>query len=259
MTVRARVRNLLRPVKWAWERRRGERHLNRGGAGTVNIIDVGAVGWLPRPWDQPETAAMIRHLLRFEPIEAGDRNPNVTTLPLALWSKRETRPFYLFGALGGSASLLEQNYDYVATHFDELKARGGASRDADTWLARSTLRETRTIEVWPLDEVLAEYAGDVSYHLLKIDAQGAELPILQGAEGFLRASCIGLHLELFEVPLLKGVVLKDDVVAYLSDWDFELVRAYPHHGTFNSQRDCIFLKRGASGPVLDVLRAAYGV
>ena len=86
-------------------------------------------------------------------------------------------------------------------------------------------------------------------HFMKIDAQGAEMEILKGGIKFLEHHCVGLQLELFQLPLYKGIALKPDVVGFLATFGFALVQEMPPHGTFDSQNDCIFLhkERGDEG------------
>jgi len=93
---------------------------------------------------------------------------------------------------------------------------------------------------------------------MKIDAQGAEYNILKGASNFLINS-IGLHLELFTLPLYKGIKLMNEVEEYLSDFDFELVKKLPPHGTFDSQNDCVFLKKKEHPIYSPLIRKIYNI
>jgi FkbM family methyltransferase len=61
---------------------------------------------------------------------------------------------------------------------------------------------------------------------LKIDAQGAELDILGGAEETL-ARCEGLELELSLVELYEGQALLQDVFPYVYARGFRLISAWP--------------------------------
>jgi len=231
--------------------------VNFRGKGVVNVIDVGAVGDLPSPWH--ENAPSIRHLLRFEPREEASQTPWCTTVKAALWEKAGERDFYVYAGMGGvGSSLLDQNFEYVREHYDELKHRG-PRRLAETWFERSKLERVERIKCMTLDEVLSSLDHPFPYHFVKIDAQGAEYNILRGFEEGLRGDCIGLQLELFTVPLYRGITLLPDVVDYLRDFDLELVKKFPAHGTFDSQHDCVFLKNGAQGEVADTVRAVYGL
>lgn len=250
-------RRLQRLVARASARMRGYGKINRFGRGVVNLIDIGAVGRLPSPWHQH--APLIRKLLRFEPREGRAQQPHVTSLDVAVWERDETRDFYICAGDGTGSSLLQQNIDYVREHYDALKARGPRHM-AETWFERSALVRTTSIACRSLDSILAELGGDVRYHFLKVDVQGAEYQVLRGAERFLREDCLGLHLELFTIPLYRDMVLLPEVEAYLETLGFRLVKKMPPHGTFDSQHDCLFLKSAAPpSPQMDAIRRIYRV
>ncbi|MCX8042728.1 MAG: glycosyltransferase, partial [Desulfobacterota bacterium] len=222
---------------------------------TINLIDVGAAGDLPDPWDKRRN--LIGNILRFEPRERARQADNVISLAAMLWDKEEERNFYIYRGFNGSgSSLFLQNYEYVLQHYETLKKRGRPQL-AQTWLERSLLVDVQRVQCRTLDSVLRELNLPFTYHFLKIDAQGAEYNILKGAEHYLKNDCYGLHLELFELPLYKDIKLFAEVAAYLEALGFELAKKYPAHGTFDSQHDCLFLKRGKDDPVMTAIRNAY--
>ncbi len=253
----SRMRPILQRLN-RYTRRRllGEGVVNFRGRGIVNLIDVGSAGALPSPWQ--ENAKMIQHMLRFEPRSTGrSANPNIVSVDAALWETECERDFYTYKGRGGSgSSLFEQNRDYVTSNWETLRSRG-PERLAASWLERPELSRVERIALRTLDDVLAELNQPFRYHFLKIDAQGAEYEILKGGELFLGTSCGGLHLELFTLPLYKGIKLHSEVQAYLNGLDFDLVRQFPAHGSFDSQHDCLFLKRGAHGKIADTIREVY--
>lgn len=233
-----------------------EGRVNIHGTGVVNLIDVGAAGRLPAPWHQH--ADRIKSLLAFDP-RPDQHDPSVTWCDIALWSQTQQRPLYIYQGLNGhGSSLLPQNYAYVREHAAMLSQRGPRTL-ARTWFRRSQLVGIEYVWCRTLDDVLAELDPPEPYHFLKIDAQGAEYEILQGASGFLKNHCLGLHLELFVFPLYRGTVLLPDMVDYLDQQGFALVKTFPPHGSFDSQHDCLFLKRGQQGAVLDTIRSLYGL
>lgn len=253
------VYELLRKVKWEVERQLGERQINFRGNGFINLIDVGSAGWLPRPWSDRNNTRKIAHLLRFEPQEKSRVSKNVITVDEALWEKQCQKDFFFFSGRGGGASLYEQNYEYVQENFENLVKRG-SHKLAETWFQRSEVYKTVKINCRSLDDVVRSLSLPFDFHFLKIDAQGAEFPILRGAETLLRDSLVGLHLELFEIPLFKDIVLLPDVKAYLQGQGFECVLEYPPHGTFHSQRDCVFLKKSRRQDLIfQTLQAIYGL
>ncbi len=233
----------------------GEEVVNFRGRGVINLIDVGSVGDLPSPWK--ENANKIQHLLKFEPRDQPSSNPYIITVDTALWETNGARDFYIYKGLGGSgSSLFQQNYEYVTENFEKLRHRG-PEHLANTWFERSQLDRVEKITCRRLDDVLQELNHSFPYHFLKIDAQGAEYQILKGAEALLRESCLGLHLELFEIPLYKGIKLLPEVVEFLKGYDFEQVKQFPAHGSFDSQHDCVFLKKGQTGKLIKTIQQIY--
>jgi FkbM family methyltransferase len=235
----------------------GKDIVNFRGKGIVNLIDVGSAGDLPSPWRK--NASKILHLLRFEPRDKPRRSPYIMTLNTALWEKNCDRNFYCYRGFGGTgSSLFEQNYEYVTENFETIRSRGSKYL-ASTWLERSQLDRIERISCCRLDDVLQKLGHPFLYHFIKIDAQGAEYEILKGAETFLMDSCLGLHLELFVIPLYKEIKLLPEVVEYLDGFGFELVKKFQAHGSFDSQHDCIFLKRGQAGKIIDTIREVYNL
>lgn len=231
--------------------------VNKGGRGLVNVIDVGSVGGLPDFWR--DHASFIRHLLRFEPLEKERRRGTVRTIPAALWRANETRPFYIQRGSSTGNSLYPPNIEWVAEHFEELKARGGSSEMADTWAERSAIAKTEMIDVQTLDSVLEAVGEGVRYDFLKIDTQGADHDVLLGAERLLAEDCIGIQLEAFLIPLYKGITLLDQIDAHLVERGFLKVRTTPPDGTFLCFQDLVYLKQGASGPAADAIKRVYDI
>jgi FkbM family methyltransferase len=248
-----KLRALHRRARWV---ALGDRMVGRGGRGSLHLIDVGSVGPLPSPWN--EHASQLARLLKFEPRDrVGSRNPRVTAVDAALWSEAGERDFYVYrGKRGTGSSLYRQNLEYVRENFESLRRRG-SRRLAETWFDRSSLVRTERVHCRTLDEVLREQ--DVPYDFLKIDAQGAEYEILRGAERFLESACLGLHLELFVLPLYAGIALLPSVETYLAGLGFERVIRYPAHGSFDSQHDCVYLRRDAIGEKPRLIRKIYGL
>lgn len=246
-----KIRSSIRAMRKAWR-------LRRIGRGPVGLIDVGSVGGLEPPWDGHEHD--LRFLLGFEPNDAAIRRPQRCTYNTALWDAEAELPFYIYKGFNATgSSLFRQNFDYVDANWESLKVTGPKTL-ADTWHERSQLVRTATLKCRRLDDVLKDEGLQESMHFLKIDAQGAEGPILRGARDFLANQCVGLQLELFKIPLYEGIMLKPEVTALLDSLGFDLALEMPAHGTFDSQNDCVFLHR-SRGPreVRDVIRSVYGL
>lgn len=238
------------------DRARGYGVINRDGRGVIGLIDVGSVGPLPSPWHQ--RSDLVSHVLKFEPRDPRGETSRVVTVDAALWSEPARLPFYVYaGQEGHGSSLFRQNCDYVRDNFDTLR-RLGPSHLAETWFERSRLHHVEEVQCTTLDAVLADRSEP--YHVLKVDAQGAERQILEGATNYLLGGdCLALHLELFRVPLYEGIALRPEVEEMVDDMGYSLVKEYPPHATFDAASDFVFLRRGAVGPAADAIRSAYEV
>jgi len=243
-------------------RRLGRRLLGKRASssmerGIVNLINVGSVGGPPQPWDK--NIHRIGRRLSFDPREELSKDPLGGTMKTALWETNGERDFYVHKRFGGiGSSLFNVNYEYVEEHREELGI-GRQENAFEAWSQGAELARVERIMCRRLDEVLQEADLPWAFQFMIIDAQGAEYSILKGAEAWLEQDCIGLHLELFVLPLYKGIVMLPDVVDYLSGFEFELVKKYPAHGSFDSQHDCVFLKTAIQGEVADAIRAVYGL
>lgn len=223
----------------------------------LNFIDVGSGGPVPAPWDKERRR--IDWLLKFEPRDESVSDSRTISVDCALWDSKGERDFYIYsGFKGTGSSLFLQNYAFVRENFDEI-SKEGPPELAETWLDRSQLVGVEKVLCRPLDDVLAGLRPRVRFDFMKIDAQGAEYQILQGAEKFLREDCQGLILELFRYPLYEGITLADDVIAWLDVAGFRLVKKMPPHGTFNSQNDCLFYRKDIRPEVEALLSQVYGL
>lgn len=238
----------------------GRSVINYRDRGSINFIDVGSSGHLPEPW--LSNACHIRKLLSFEPLATGKANDNIIVSPNALWSCTTVRPFHVYkGFRSTGSSLFEQNFDFVNGNFESLR-NTGPEHLALTWHERSALVRTEQIECTTLDETISQLRLPFEFDFMKIDAQGAEFEILSGASEFLTGPCLGLHLELFTIPLYKGIRLLPEVEAMLGQMGFTMVLKYPPHGTFDSQNDCVFIKTDATGGdknKADLIMKIYGL
>jgi FkbM family methyltransferase len=251
------VRKLAKKIR---NRVSGNSVINYRDGGRINLIDVGSLGSLPEPW--LSNACHIKNLLSFEPLENAGSRKNVIISSSALWSEKCKKPFYIYkGFRSSGSSLFEQNFEFVNQNFEELKKRG-PKHLAETWRERSQLIRSTEIECVTLDSVIEDSKVPFSFDFIKIDAQGAEYDILLGARDFLRYSCLGLHLELFNMPLYKGIKLLPEVTDFLSQQGFDVVKKMELHGSFDSQNDCVFLRKSIPGEkkeIAELIKSIYGL
>lgn len=83
-------------------------------------------------------------------------------------------------------------------------------------------REDRTYTMATLDSVVHLH-NLPNPDLIKMDVQGAELSILKGASETLK-TCSDLILELQKVEYNKGAPLKDEVIKYLEELGFKMIK-----------------------------------
>ncbi len=80
---------------------------------------------------------------------------------------------------------------------------------------------TEVLPLRRLDTVAAEYLRPDSRLFIKVDTQGFERQVLQGAAGLMKQAT-GLQLELSLVPLYENQSLYDELIATLKARGFEL-------------------------------------
>jgi hypothetical protein len=85
---------------------------------------------------------------------------------------------------------------------------------------------TETVPVDSLDGLVGSRVADAHHPYLKIDTQGFERPVLEGAAAILPL-CVGVELELCLVPLYQGQVLWREHIDYMESADFRLVSVTP--------------------------------
>src|SRR6266480_4109621 len=146
----------------------------------VTVVDVGARWGFNKEWK--EFGDFLR-VYCFEADEAecqrlnASAGPNVRYLPFALAAKSGEATLYNT-RLNASTGLYRTNWDY----FSRLLNRDNA-----------IVTKQETIQVTTLDEAL-KAAGVQSIDFLKLDVEGAELDVLQGAAHYVT------------LPMLTGVL-----------------------------------------------------
>jgi FkbM family methyltransferase len=110
-------------------------------------------------------------------------------------------------------------------------------------------RESIRVEV--LDDAAADLAGSRK-SFLKVDTQGFEMAVLDGASGLLEEAIVAVQLELSLVPLYDGAPLYDEMLAYMSARGFRLCWVDPgfHDPDTHEllQFDGCFVKAAAAPP-----------
>jgi FkbM family methyltransferase len=134
-------------------------------------------------------------------------DPRWETVQLALGREATTSVIHLSGA-ADSSSLL----DMLPRHTDVAPG--------------SRYVGEQTVEVRTLDEVFDAHVGPRDVAFLKMDVQGYERHVLDGAERSLER-VVGLQLELSLAPLYDGETLSAEMIALLDAKGFSLVGLEP--------------------------------
>ena len=177
----------------------------------ITLVDIGSSGGIAPVWRTLRSLTVVE----FEPDE---RAPNPQrdwpkrriVLRTPLWESNREMDFHLT-AKQQASSLFKPN--------TELFARYPRAE-------RVAVNEVRKMRVDTLENQLRE-ASVEWVDFIKLDAQGAELAILRGAERLMRACVVGLEIEVEFLPLYHGQPLFGEVDAYVRSLGFELFELRP--------------------------------
>jgi FkbM family methyltransferase len=175
----------------------------------ITIVDAGASGGIMPLW-KPHRQHLL--IIGFEPDDrafddlSSKQDTLVKYFNFGLSQQSSEIPFYLTRKQEDSSCFLPNR---------ELLDRFAKPNRFDV------IEET-TLKCRSLDEFLhEENLLDVDF--VKLDTQGSELNILQGATTILEQSVFGLEIEVFFNELYKEAPLFSDIDKYLRKFGFELI------------------------------------
>jgi FkbM family methyltransferase len=184
---------------------------------SLTLVDVGSSGGIAPHWRGVKNLTVVE----FEPDSRApepqrDWPAKRLLLRTPLWESAGEMDFYLTEKQQGS-SLFRPNAELFERYPNPDRVR---------------IKETRCMRVDTLTNQL-ETAGVEWVDFVKLDAQGAELAILKGAEKYLQHCVSGLEIEVEFLPLYHAQPLFAEVDAYVRAMGFELFELRPtqwHYG-----------------------------
>jgi FkbM family methyltransferase len=201
--------------------------------GITVVLDIGAnVGQYATRLRQGGWAGRI---VSFEPLPAARAALEQAAAPDPLW---DVAPPMALGASAGTVTL------NVSPESDMSSTLPFLPEMADL-LDSAAYTGTVTVPLARLDGVFGQYAGGDDQVLLKIDTQGTESAVLQGASGILDR-IRGIQLELSIVPVYQGECNYLDMIATLKGLGFEPALFIPGYFNHRTARlismDGVFLR-----------------
>lgn len=180
------------------------------------LVDVGASGGVENKW---RAAEKYLHVVAFEPDKRAFPNlvnssslSSVRYISTALYRERAVVNFYLTRKQEVS-SIFKPNRSFL-DRFPESE--------------RFDIVRTVRIETDTLDSQLqGEQIQDVDF--MKIDTQGSELFILEGATRILQDSIVGLEVEVEFAQVYLDQPLFSDVDSFLRNFGFQLFDLRPYY------------------------------
>ena len=197
------------------------------------LVDAGARGGMH---DIPASYAAHIHLIGFEPnpeefaklVEHNTDARREGYIPprwkkesfkdVALWDKAETRPIYIYndtGAITLMGELAPDICDNIYSGFAKIQGGGGAN----ILTPLTDIRKLLSVEEIKCDTLDNVIGGQDKIDFLKIDVEGAETRLLQGARALLEAGrilfiksetqCVPLYDESGGLPGPQLVLLHD--------------------------------------------------
>ena len=184
----------------------------------VGIVDIGARGGIRSIFHE---VAPILDVVGFEPdpseaqwlnrtINGASRFKSLTYLPYGVGKTNGERVLYLCRS-GGASSFSKPNRAFLDRFPDG---------------ERYDVVRTISVPVRSLDSLLSDPSSPLpaSIDFIKMDTQGSELDILQGATQLLRSQVVSIETEVLFARLYESQPVFRDIDAWLSEQGFSLFK-----------------------------------
>lgn len=174
------------------------------------VLDVGAnVGQFGRK--NLRDAGYRGRIVSFEPLNAAWKSLSVESARDPLWT---IAPRMAIGSESGEIDINVAQNSVSSSVLDMLP-------DHQKFAPQSAYVSVESVPIRRLDEVAHQYFLPDSKVFLKIDTQGFEDFVLQGADGILDR-IMGIQLELSLIPLYSGQQLYDEMILRMKRAGFDL-------------------------------------
>ncbi|NGX63592.1 MAG: hypothetical protein KR126chlam6_01004, partial [Candidatus Anoxychlamydiales bacterium] len=167
------------------------------------LIDVGATGGMDGSWNEIKKNC---HYITFDPdprAQIISSYAKHTNYNYALWSeKKDNLPFYL------------TKYPEASTLFQLNKTTLSSFLNSECH---------EQIKISKINANSIENSLNDPFDFIKVDAEGADLEILKGAEKFLKDSCLGIEVEVSFINRHKNAPYFSETDSYIRNLDFVLM------------------------------------
>jgi FkbM family methyltransferase len=216
----------------------------------VNIIDVGSYGGYIDHWKY----RYIDNILAFDTID--NRKRKKTRIEkYFLWNKNEK--INLYYTRGGGTDSLIHDFDFIKKNKKKLEQRLN-KKDVSKFLNKIQIEKITKVNAKTLDSVLENI--DIVYDFIKIDVQGAEKKVLQGAHKFLsQNTTLGLIIETYKLKFFKNQSNELEITKFLSNYGFVKVLQYPNHGSYGVSNDTLYIKEKIKNAKLNTILKTYNL
>ncbi|MFC1593810.1 FkbM family methyltransferase [Candidatus Omnitrophota bacterium] len=174
-----------------------------------NVVDVGARYGLHPTWEDLRDVVSL-YLFEMDTKEARRlkrkyvSSRNITIYPYALYSS-DCKIKYKVRCHQGLSSLFDNDTT--------------VRKSKNFLIKEAAIVSKKTAQARAIDP----FFEDKEIHFLKIDAEGAELEVLKGAQLHLDSSVLGIRMETYFVPVNRNMPLFGDIHTFLKKYKFELI------------------------------------
>lgn len=206
---KAFVRGVARRSGLTWKARKNHSARLMEKYGIDVVLDVGAnngqygrelisMGWKQR-------------LISFEPLTVAWQKLKANARPHPHWFAEQMA----LGANDGTA-IINVSQNTQSSSFRDILPAHVSAAPSSAYVGEEEVRVAR------LDSVIDDYCLPDDRCFLKLDVQGFERDVLEGAEDSLKR-CVGLQAEMAVTPLYEGETLFSEMVEYLDSLGYCLM------------------------------------